>query len=97
MIAFFRIALFACSNEIDPRIGPALCARYHMIDGQIAFGATILTLKIVAFEYILPGKINPFVRGINISVEAYDRWHRKSSSDRMQFVPIGRFDQLAFI
>jgi hypothetical protein len=43
-----------------------------MVDSQFFFGAAILALIIVAFEYILPGKINALVRGVNISVETDD-------------------------
>jgi hypothetical protein len=39
-----------------------------VIDGKILPGATILALMVVSFEYILPGKINALVRGVDISV-----------------------------
>ena len=68
-----------------------------MIDSELSQRAAVLALKIVAIKYILPGKINALVRGVNISIEANDRWHWKTFCDRMQPVPVGRSDQLTLV
>jgi len=68
-----------------------------MVQREIFFGSAILTFKIVALEYILPRKINALVGGVNISVQADDRWHGVALSHGMKSVAICRPDQFAFI
>ena len=67
-VSFLGVALFARSNEIHPCIFTTLCPGYHMVNCEIATGAAILTFKVVAFKYILPGKINALVGGVYISI-----------------------------
>lgn len=95
-LTFLGITLFACGNKVEPIVAAAPGSRHHVVDGKVALGAAILALKVVALEYILPGKINALVGGVNISIEADYRRHRIGLGDRMQLVPIGRFDHLAF-
>lgn len=89
IITFLGVAFLARGNEVGPRINTAARAWRHVIDRQIFPCAAILTFVIVALEYILPGKINALVRGVNISIQAYHGWHRVALGDRMQFVAIG--------
>src|SRR5690242_11419613 len=73
IIAFLRIALLAGSDQVCPGINTTASTGHDMIDRQVFPGATVLTLMVVALEYILPGKINALVRGVNISIQAYYR------------------------
>ena len=68
IFTFFSIAFFASRYQIVPGVGAAACTGCYVIDGQIFLGAAILAFVIVEFEYILPGKINALVRGVNISI-----------------------------
>ena len=70
---------------------------HDMVKSQIAGGAAILALKVVALENVLPGKINALVRGVNIAVQADDRGHWETAGDRPQLVPVGGPDHLAFV
>jgi hypothetical protein len=97
IIAFLCITFFTRGNEIRPRIHSAACAWHDVIDRQFFARATILTFMIVAFEYILPGKINALVRGVDISVQADHRWHRVAVSDGMQLMAIGGANHFALV
>lgn len=68
-----------------------------MIQCKVFSGATVLTLKIIAFENILPGKINALVGGVYIAVEADDGGHGKALRDGPQLVPIGGAYHLALV
>lgn len=70
IISFFGVAFLTGSSEVQPRIATTASAGHYMIDRQLLFGAAVLAFVVVAFKYILPGKINALVRGVNISVEA---------------------------
>jgi hypothetical protein len=96
-VAFLGVALFACRHKICPGVLATLRARRDMVDGQIAFGPAILAFMIVALEYILPGKINALVRGVNISIEADHRRHGERLRDGMQLMPIRRSHHFAFV
>jgi hypothetical protein len=54
-IAFLRIALFACGNQVRPAIQPATPPRKNMIDRKVPSCAAVLALEIVALEYIFAG------------------------------------------
>ena len=56
-----------------------------------------LAFEIIALEYILPGKINALVRGVNISVQADDGWHWITLRHRMQFEPVRGSYHFTFI
>jgi hypothetical protein len=68
-----------------------------MVDRKILTGTAILTLVIITFENILPGKINALVRGVNISIQANYRRHRIALGDRVEFVPVGRPDHFTLV
>ena len=68
-----------------------------MIDRQILLGAAILTFVVIAFEYVLPGKINALVRGVNISIEADDRRHWIAGGHRMQLMPVSGPHHFTFL
>jgi hypothetical protein len=68
-----------------------------VVDCQIAFCSAVLTLEIVALENILPGKINALVGGVDISVEANNRRHRKGFGYGMNLISVGRAHQFAFV
>jgi hypothetical protein len=67
-ITFARITSFTSGYEICPGILPAFSARDYVVNSQLSLSATVLTFITIAFKYILPGKINALVRGVNISV-----------------------------
>ncbi len=69
IVSFFGVAFFTGRSKIQPGIATTASAGYDMVDCKFLFCAAILALVIVALEYILPGKINALVRGVNISVE----------------------------
>lgn len=95
-VSFPRVALFARGNEVRPRVLSSPCPGYDMVDGQLFPRAAILAFVVIALENILPCKINALVRGVNISVEANDRRHRKAIRDGPQFMAIGRPDEFTF-
>lgn len=72
VVAFLGVALLAGRYQVYPCIATTAGARGNMIDGKLLLGAAILALVVVALKYILPGKINALVRGVNISVESYN-------------------------
>jgi hypothetical protein len=94
---FFGVTFFAGGNQVDPRIRTTSRTRHDVIDRQIFLGAAILTFMVIALEYILPGKINALVRGVNISIEADDRWHWVGMTHGMQLMPVGGPHHFTFI
>jgi hypothetical protein len=96
-LSFFRIAPFARGNQVDPGVATTAGTRCDVIDREVLPGAAILALVVIAFKYILPGKINALVRGVHISVQADDRGHRKTLRHRMQFEPIGGSYHFTFV
>ena len=96
MLSLFSIALFTGCHKIGPAILTRARTRQDVIDGQVFFRSTVLAFVIVAFEYVLPGKINALVRGVHISVKADDRRHREGLRDRMDLVSIGGSHNLTF-
>ena len=97
IVAFFCIAFFTSGHKIGPCVCTTARSGHNMIDCQVFACSAILTLVVVAFKYILPGKINALVRGVNISIQAYHRWHRVRVSDRMQLVAIRGSNHLALV
>ena len=95
--SFFGVTFFTRGNQIYPRIRTPSRTRYNVIDRKIFPGAAILTFMVIALEYILPGKINALVRGVNISIEADDGWHWKTLRDRMQLMTIRGPHHFTFI
>src|SRR5688572_24268221 len=83
VLSFFGVTFFTRGDQVYPCIRTASRPRYNVIDRQIFPGAAILTFMVIALEYILPGKINALVRGVNISIEADDGWHWKALRHRM--------------
>lgn len=67
-VSFLSVAFFAGSYEVNPGIFATLCPGYHMINCEITTGSAVLTFKVVAFEDVLPGKINALVGGVHISI-----------------------------
>ena len=96
IIPFFCIAFFTRGDKICPGIHSSARPWRNVINRKIFFGAAILTFVVIAFKYILPGKINALVRGVHISIQAYYRWHRVTLCYRMQLVPVGRSYQFTF-
>lgn len=68
-----------------------------MINSEFAPGTAILALKIVALEYILAGKINALIRGVDISIKADHRWHWVALCDRVKPVTVCRPHQFTFV
>lgn len=97
ILSFFRIAFFTGGNQVHPCIDTAAGTRGNVIDGEVLAGTAILAFMIVALEYILPGKINALVGGVNISVQADDGRHRVALRHRMQFVTVGRSYHFTFV
>src|SRR5688572_9793251 len=85
---FSGITFFAGSYKIHPGISTAARAGNDMVDGEFTPYAAVLTFEIITLEYVLPGKINALVGGVNISVEADDGRHRKALGHRMQPVSV---------
>jgi|SRR5690606_24123437 len=71
VVSFLCIALLASGNEVRPRIESATSLREHVIDGEVASRAAVLAFEVIALEYVLPGKRNALVGGVNVSVESY--------------------------
>jgi hypothetical protein len=88
IVTLLGVAPFTGGNQIRPGILTAFCPWNYVIDGEFFTCAAILTLVIIAFEYILPGKINALVRGVNISVEADHRRHWVAVRDGVQLMPV---------
>lgn len=97
VVAFFCIAFFTGGYQVCPGIHPAAGTRRDVVDGKVFPGTAILTFIPIALEYILPGKINALVGGVDISVQADDRRHGKALGDRPEFMPVGRTYQFAFL
>ena len=91
-LLFWR-CIFYRQYQVHPGIPAALCSRHNVINGKIFSRSAILALEVIAFKYILPGKINALVGGVDISVQPDYRWHRESLGHRMQFVTIRWSDQ----
>ena len=68
-----------------------------MVQRQLAFGATIHTLKIIALENILSRKVHSFVGRIHVSIEPYYRRHRKTPGDATQLVSVGTPHHFALV
>src|SRR5690606_24536261 len=96
-VPLLRIAFLASSDEVGPCIASTASPGEHVIDSEVASRAAVLAFKVIAFEYILPGKRNALVGGVNVSVESYDGGHRETLRDGMQPVPVCRLNQLTFL
>lgn len=97
IVSFFGVTFFTSRSEVQPRIATTAGTGYNMIDRQLFFGAAVLALVIIALEYILPGKINALVRGVNISVETNYGWHWITFAHRMKLVPVGSSHHFTFV
>lgn len=97
IVSFFCIAFFAGCYKIHPRVSPTLCPRHYVVNCEIAPGTAVLAFEIVALKNILPGKINALVGGVYISIQPYNRWHRKALRYRMQPVAVGRPDEFTLL
>lgn|SRR5690606_2558853 len=95
-VPLLRIAFLASSDEVGPCIASTASPGEHVIDSEVASRAAVLAFKVIAFEYILPGKRNALVGGVNVSVESYDGRHREALRDGMQPMPVRRFDHFTF-
>src|SRR5690606_36381548 len=91
-VPLLRIAFLASSDEGGPCIASTASPGEHVIDSEVASRAAVLAFKVIAFEYILPGKRNALVGGVNVSVESYDGRPRGALQDRMQPMPRRGFD-----
>jgi hypothetical protein len=97
VFSFFSIASFASCHQVDPGITTTTGTWCNVVDRKVFAGATILAFVVIAFKYILPCKINALVRGVNVSIQADDRGHRKALRHRMQFEPIGGSYHFTFV
>lgn len=93
IVTLFSVAFFACSYQVHPAVGAAFCSRHYVVDRQVASRPAILAFKVVAFKYILPGKINALVGGVYISIQPYNRRHRETLGYGMQAVAVSGPDQ----
>jgi len=97
IITFFGIAPFAGRHEVEPGILTATGPGHDVVDRQVFPDAAVLAFMIITLEYILPGKINALVRGVNISVQTDHRRHGVTVRYRMQLVTIRSTDHFALI
>lgn len=97
IVAFFGVALFARRYQVHPGIATSAGAGCYVVYGKLLLGATILALIVIALEYILPGKINALVRGVNISIQSYYRGHREALTHRVQLIAVRGSHQFAFV
>jgi len=95
IVTFLRVALLACSDQVCPGIFSTARPRDDVINGQVFTRTAVLTFIAVAFEDILPGKINALVGGVDISIKTDNGGHRKRLGDRPQFMAVSRTHQLA--
>jgi len=68
-----------------------------MIQREIAPGAAILALHIIALKNILPGEGYPFIRSMYVAVQPDYGRHRVGVRDGVQLMAVGRAHQFAFV
>ncbi len=66
-----------------------------MIQRELTFGTAILTS--IAFEDILAGEVDSFIRCIHIPVKPYDGRHGEAVADGTEPMTVGRSHHFAFI
>lgn len=87
-VAFLGIAPLAGCSQIGPRISASSCTWRYVIYSKVFARTAILALVVVAFKDILAGKVNTFIRGIDIPAKTDHGWHWETLCDSMKLVSI---------
>src|SRR5436190_12058679 len=72
-------------------------AWYHMVQREFSFSPTILTLKVVALEDILTGKVDSLVGSVDVTIQPDNGWHRVGTRDAANLMAVGRTNHFALV